>query len=136
MLAVKITYPSQGRRDPREEGLSHCISAYRANDAEREEAFVNRMKNLLMPEDVVILISVHGGTGFSNDLVRAARYARDIGAATIALVGFDGGPLHRESTCSILVPVLSTPQTEGMHLVIEHLLMHILQRYLSDKQYE
>ena len=80
---------------------------------------------------MLILISVHGGTGFSGDLVRAVRYAREVGASTISLVGFDGGVLHQESTCSILVPVDSTPQTEAIHLVIEHLLMDYLKRELE-----
>ena len=75
------------------------------------------------PSDVVILISVHGGKGFSGDLVHALRYANEVGAQHDL-----AGRLRRrhaapESTCSILVPVDSTPQTEAIHLVIEHLLM-------------
>jgi D-sedoheptulose 7-phosphate isomerase len=89
------------------------------------------MRGLLKPGDVVILISVHGGKGFSGDLVRAVRYANQVGAHTISLVGFDGGVLHQESACSILVPVDSTPQTEAIHLVIEHLLMDELGRELA-----
>jgi D-sedoheptulose 7-phosphate isomerase len=101
-----------------------------ANDAEREDVFVNQMRGLLTTDDVVLAISVHGGSGFSADLVRAVRYAGEIGARTIALVGFDGGVLHRECECSIRVPVDSTPQTEAIHLVIEHLLMHLLKEDL------
>ena len=84
-----------------------------ANDAAREDVFANQMRGLLMAEDVVIAISVHGGSGFSADLVRGARYARETGARTIALVGFDGGILHRECDCSVLVPVESTPANRG-----------------------
>jgi D-sedoheptulose 7-phosphate isomerase len=101
-----------------------------ANDAERDDVFVNQMRGLLTRDDVVLAISVHGGSGFSADLVRAVRHAREIGARTIALVGFDGGVLHRECECSIRVPVESTPQTEAIHLVIEHLLMHLLKEDL------
>jgi D-sedoheptulose 7-phosphate isomerase len=104
-----------------------------ANDAERADVFVNLLRGLLAPDDVVIAISVHGGKGFSTDLVRAVRYANTVGARTIALVGFDGGLLHDETTCSILVPVESTPQTEAIHLVIEHLLMHLIQEELARK---
>jgi D-sedoheptulose 7-phosphate isomerase len=107
-----------------------------ANDAAREDVFVNQMRGLLRPEDVVIMISVHGGKGFSGDLVNGLRYAREVTAATISLVGFDGGILHQESTCSILVPVDSTPQSEGMHLVIEHLLMDLLRRRLAEDEME
>ena len=105
-----------------------------ANDAAPEDVFVNQMRGLLMPGDVAILISVHGGKGFSSDLVHAQRYAREVGAATISLVGFDGGVLHQESTCSLLVPAHSTPQSEGIHLVIEHMLMHLLQKRLAAEE--
>ncbi len=113
--------------------LTDNVSLYTAwaNDAARDDVFVNQMRGLLQPGDILILISVHGGTGFSGDLVHAMRYANEVGATTISLVGFDGGALHRESACSILVPVESTPQTEAIHLVIEHLLMHLIKTELA-----
>ncbi len=113
--------------------LTDHVALYNAwaNDAAREDVLVNQMRGLLQRGDVVILISVHGGKGFSGDLVRAARFARETGAQTISLVGYDGGLLHRESDCSILVPVESTPQTEAIHLVIEHLLMNELKQELA-----
>jgi D-sedoheptulose 7-phosphate isomerase len=114
--------------------LTDNISLYTAwaNDAVREDVFVNQMRGLLQPSDVLILISVHGGAGFSGDLVNAVRYANQVAAQTISLVGFDGGVLHQESTCSIRVPVESTPQTEAIHLVVEHLLMDLLKRDLIE----
>jgi D-sedoheptulose 7-phosphate isomerase len=113
--------------------LTDNVSLYTAwaNDADRADVFANLLRGLLAPRDVLILISVHGGTGFSADLVRAVRSANEVGAKTLALVGFDGGALHREATCSILVPVDSTPQTEAIHLVIEHLLMHLIKHELA-----
>jgi D-sedoheptulose 7-phosphate isomerase len=113
--------------------LTDNVSLYTAwaNDAQREDVFVNQLRGLLTPKDVLVAISVHGGSGFSADLVRAVRYANEVNAKTVALVGFDGGILHRESTCSILVPVHSTPQTEAIHLVIEHLLMSLIKDELA-----
>lgn len=115
--------------------LTDNVSLYTAwaNDADRADVFVNQLRGLLTGADVVLAISVHGGSGYSADLVRVVRYANEVGASTIALVGFDGGLLHREAACSILVPVESTPQTEAIHLVIEHLLMHLLQEELARK---
>lgn len=104
-----------------------------ANDAAREDVFTNQMRGLLRPDDIVLLISVHGGKGFSSDLVSGLRFAKQVGATTISLVGFDGGVLYEESDCSILVPVGSTPQTEGMHLVVEHLLMDLLRAWLAEE---
>jgi D-sedoheptulose 7-phosphate isomerase len=113
--------------------LTDNVSLYTAwaNDAAREDVFANQMRGLLTAEDVVLAISVHGGSGFSADLVRAIRYAKEVGAHTIGLVGFDGGVLHRECECSILVPVDSTPQTEAIHLVVEHLLMQLIKDDLA-----
>ncbi len=122
-----------GRRPFDVRCLTDNVSLYTAwaNDAAREDVFVNQMRGLLTSNDVVLAISVHGGTGFSTDLVRAIRFANQVGARTVGLVGFDGGVLHRECTCSILVPIESTPQTEAVHLVIEHLLMHLLKEDLA-----
>jgi D-sedoheptulose 7-phosphate isomerase len=113
--------------------LTDNMSLYSAwaNDADRNDVFVNQMRGLLTANDVIIAISVHGGSGFSADLVRAIRFANETGAKTIALVGFDGGVLHREAACSILVPIDSTPQTEAIHLVIEHLLMWLIKDELA-----
>ena len=130
-LAKYVIAPGQRPFDVR--CLTDNVSLYTAwaNDADREDVFANQMQGLLTADDVVIAISVHGGTGFSTDLVKAVRLAHHKGARTIALVGFDGGILHRECTCSILVPVDSTPQTEAIHLVIEHLLMQIIKDALA-----
>jgi len=113
--------------------LTDNISLYTAwaNDADRADVFVNLMRGLLRPGDVLIVCSVHGGTGFSTDLVRAVNFANEAGASTISLVGFDGGALRRQSTVSILVPATSTPQVEAIHLVIEHLLMSLLKQALG-----
>ncbi|HEX9046703.1 MAG TPA: SIS domain-containing protein [Verrucomicrobiae bacterium] len=105
-----------------------------ANDAERADVFVNMMRGLLQPGDVVIAVSVHGGKGFSADLARAVRFAKESGASTISLVGFDGGVMHQESTVSVLVPEDSTPQVEAIHLVIEHLLMAQIKLALGGKR--
>ena len=113
--------------------LTDNISLYTAwaNDAAREDVFVNLMRGRLKPGDVTIACSVHGGAGFSPDLVHALRFANQTRAHTISLVGFDGGLLNRESTVSILVPASSTPQVEAIHLVIEHLLMSLIKAALG-----
>ncbi|MBU6401809.1 MAG: SIS domain-containing protein [Verrucomicrobia bacterium] len=128
----KFVIPS-GRRPFDARCLTDNISLYTAwaNDAAREDVFVNQLRGLLTANDVLLAVSVHGGAGFSADLVRAVRFANEAGAKSLALVGFDGGLLHREATCSILVPVESTPQTEAIHLVIEHLLMALLKEHLA-----
>src|SRR5665213_553092 len=50
--------------------LTDNVSLYTAwaNDADRADVFVNLMRGLLKPGDVVLACSVHGGSGFSADL--------------------------------------------------------------------
>ena len=83
------------------------------------------MKLFLLPSLIMAL-----ATGFSRlidsrwlpDGLHVLVVGADPDGSTRAkLVGFDGGLLHRESACSIRVPVDSTPQTEAIHLVLEHL---------------
>lgn len=130
-LAKFVIPPGQRPFDAR--CLTDNVSLYTAwaNDADRADVFVNLMRGLLQPGDVVLACSVHGGQGFSADLVRAVRFANENGANTISLVGFDGGAMGRDSTVSILVPAASTPQVEAIHLVIEHLLMSLLKQALG-----
>jgi D-sedoheptulose 7-phosphate isomerase len=130
-LAKFVIPPGQRPFDAR--CLTDNVSLYTAwaNDADRADVFVNLMRGLLQAGDVVLACSVHGGTGFSADLVRAVRFANESSASTISLVGFDGGAMGRESTVSILVPVASTPQVEAIHLVIEHLLMALIKQALG-----
>ena len=130
-LAKFVIPPGQRPFDVR--CLTDNVSLYTAwaNDADRADVFVNLMRGLLQAGDVVLACSVHGGSGFSADLVRAVRFANESGASTISLVGFDGGAMGRESTVSILVPVGSTPQVEAIHLVIEHLLMALIKPALG-----
>jgi len=100
--------------------LTDNVSLYSAwaNDAAREDVFANQMR--AAPErDALILISVSRGQGLFRRSVNGLRYAREVGAATISLVGFDGGTLHRESTCFDLVRSIRRRRPRGMHLVVE-----------------
>src|SRR5208283_5123673 len=93
-LAKFVIPPGQRPFDAR--CLTDNVSLYTAwaNDADRADVFVNLMRGLLQPGDVVLACSVHGGTGFSADLARAVKFANESGASTISLVGFDGGVMR------------------------------------------
>lgn len=130
-LAKFVIPPGQRPFDTR--CLTDNVSLYTAwaNDADRTDVFVNLLRGVFQPGDVLICCSVHGGSGFSADLARAVRFANDSGGKTLSLVGFDGGVLHRESTVSLLIPIASTPQVEAIHLVLEHLLMSLLKKAMG-----
>jgi D-sedoheptulose 7-phosphate isomerase len=62
-----------------------------ANDLGYERVFERQLRNLLEPDDVVVIIT---GSGNSANVLAAADYARQQGATVIAMTGFTGGKLR------------------------------------------
>lgn len=103
------------------------------NDVGFGRVFVEQLEGRLVPGDVLVCLSVHGGAGadkagpWSQNLVAAADYARSHGAKVVALVGYDGGALRQMADASVVVPRTeaghtSTPHVEGFHEVYHHLI--------------
>ncbi len=94
------------------------ITAY-ANDLSYEDIFVQQLRNLAQPEDLIIVLS---GSGKSSNIIRVLQYAKEINAKTIALLGFDGGEAIKMADCPILVPSNHYGRIEDTHLVLHHLI--------------
>ena len=98
------------------------------NDNGWSDVYYEQLRNFFRKGDVVVAISVHGGSGsdkagpWSQNLLKAVKYAMDNGGKVIGLSGFDGGVLKQVSDACIVVPADSTPHVEGMHLVLTHLM--------------
>lgn len=77
--------------------------------------------------DVLVAFSVHGGSGWSGNLVRGIELARERGARTIGFSGVGGGRFAELCDVSVVVPTpkdpWTTPLTEGLHAVLSHLLI-------------
>lgn len=58
-----------------------------ANDVSYADVFVEQLRNIATPQDLVVAIS---GSGNSENVVRAVRYANEIGCETLGLVGYSG----------------------------------------------
>lgn len=72
-----------------------------ANDFGYENVFVQQLKNILQPNDVVVAIS---SSGNSPNVLKAIEYANSKGAQTFGVVGFDGGKLIETAQKSIYIP--------------------------------
>jgi D-sedoheptulose 7-phosphate isomerase len=109
------------------------------NDNGWSDVYYEQLRNFLRNGDVLVAISVHGGSGsdkagpWSQNLLKAVKYAKDNGGKVIGLSGFDGGMLKTASDACIVVPADSTPQVEGMHLVLTHLICEQLREMISVK---
>lgn len=94
-----------------------------ANDIGYDDIFVIPLKNKLKKDDVLIGIS---GSGNSENVVRAFRYANEIGASTIAFTGYNGGTLKSIAKYNIHVAVNNMQIVEDVHLILNHMMMFIL----------
>lgn len=92
------------------------------NDYGWDEVYIKQLSHL-KPNDVLILISVHGGSdSWSNNLIKALFYAKGRGAKILSLTGFDGGITAKNSNHSIIVPAERTYIIEGIHCVLTHII--------------
>lgn len=90
-----------------------------SNDFSYEDVFVNQLRFLLNKEDVLVTIS---GSGNSDNVVNAAKYAKKKGNRVISVIGFDGGMLKSLSDCSFHAPVDNMQISEDLHLLFCHLI--------------
>lgn len=107
------------------------------NDEGFDSLFYEQLKGRFQAGDVLICLSVHGGAGrdkaslWSQNLLKAMKYAREMGGETIGFSGFDGGPMKEMADVCLVVPANSTPQVESFHLALEHLICNCLREKIA-----
>jgi D-sedoheptulose 7-phosphate isomerase len=103
---------------------SSLISAI-ANDIGYESVFSHQLFRRAEPGDLCILISASGN---SENLIKTASAAKEIGLHTLGLLGFDGGKLAQILDTSIIVrtEIGKYGPVEDMHLAICHALSEIV----------
>jgi len=95
------------------------------NDISFQDIFVEQLKNLLQEGDLVIAIS---GSGNSENVIRAVRYANDNKAVTLGLCGYGGGRLKDLAQHVLWVNVDDMQLTEDLHAIFGHMVMQRLCR--------
>jgi D-sedoheptulose 7-phosphate isomerase len=103
----------------------------RTNDDGWESVFVNWLKgSRLQPKDMLFVLSVSGGSleqNVSPNLVLALRYAKQLGAQVVGVVGRDGGYTAQVADACVVIPTVNpdnvTPHAEAFQAVVWHLLV-------------
>lgn len=103
------------------------LTAY-ANDLSFDDIFLQQLRNLVHRGDVVIAIT---GSGNSKNVIKAVKYARDCGAITIGLLGFDGGKVKKFLDKYVIVPSNHYGRIEDVHLILEHMITDYLRRKIK-----
>lgn len=92
-----------------------------SNDLCYEDVFVEQLKNFAEPGDVLLAIS---GSGNSENVLRAVRFARDVGCVTVGFTGFEGGKLAPLVDHCIVVPSDHMGRIEDLHVILQHLVCY------------
>src|SRR5437763_3631149 len=88
-----------------------------ANDEGFDRVFMEQLKNLANPGDLLIAIS---GSGNSPNVLRAVEWANRNGVKTFACTGFDGGKLRPLAQHSLHVALDDMGIVESVHLTAFH----------------
>ena len=94
-----------------------------ANDISFDDIFVYQLKTLAEPGDVLLTIS---SSGDSENVVRAAQWAKDNGLDVIAFTGFSGGRTAKLAKVNLHVEGDNYGVVEDTHQG----LMHVLAQYI------
>jgi D-sedoheptulose 7-phosphate isomerase len=90
-----------------------------SNDTNYEHVFAEQLVNMIEPGDVVIGISTSGN---SPNVINALCLARSIGAATIGLLGAEGGKIKDIVDVYVLAPGQNIEQEEDAHMILAHII--------------
>lgn len=118
-IFMKTGKPFRGRSLVDNMGL---VMSY-GNDVSFQDIFIEQLKNLLQPGDLVLAIS---GSGNSENVVRAVRYANDNGAVTLGLCGYRGGKLKDLARHVVWADVDDMQLCEDVHAIFGHIVMQRL----------
>lgn len=127
IIHLKTGRPFRGRTLVDNMGM---ITAY-GNDISFADIFVEQMKNLAQPGDVVVAIS---GSGNSENVIRAVTYANSIGCETLGLCGFSGGRLKGIVKHAVWANVDDMQLCEDAHAIFGHIVLQALCRPRNEDQ--
>ena len=88
-----------------------------ANDATYDDIFVEQLKNFVSKDDVVIAFS---GSGKSENVVKALRFAKKNGAICIGFTGMHGGYFPKLCDICCAVPSNDMLIIESTHVILCH----------------
>jgi D-sedoheptulose 7-phosphate isomerase len=97
------------------------------NDEGFERVFLEQLKNLASPGDLLIAIS---GSGNSPNILRAVEWANRRGLTTFGCTGFSGGRLRTLAHKGLHVPLDDMGIVESIHLAAFHWVVDDLHRRL------
>ena len=104
-----------------------------ANDLGYDTVFARQIEALAREGDLLFL---HSTSGESDNLLLAAREARERGVTTVAFLAKGGGPLASLVDHALVVPTESTARAQEMHLAMGHIVCHLVDAAIMEEEEE
>ncbi len=99
-----------------------------ANDEGYDRIFIEQLKNLASPGDLLLAIS---GSGNSPNILKAVDWANESGLETVGITGFAGGKLKTLARYNVHVPIDDMGIVESLHQVVFHWIIDDIFRRIS-----
>jgi D-sedoheptulose 7-phosphate isomerase len=106
------------------------ITAY-GNDTSYNHIFVEQLKNVVRPGDVLVALS---GSGNSENVIQALEYCRENGVITLGLTGKTGGRLAQMCDYVFQADTDHMGRIEDLHMIVVHLITYYFMEKDSGKQ--
>jgi len=100
-----------------------------ANGHGFEAVFERQVRALARRGDLLVL---HSTSGESENLLRAAAAARDLGVATAALLAKGGGRLKERVDLALVVPTSVTARAQELQLALGHVVCDLVERAMEE----
>ncbi|MFA5394069.1 MAG: D-sedoheptulose 7-phosphate isomerase [Candidatus Ratteibacteria bacterium] len=97
------------------------------NDYGFKSVFSRQLEALAKKNDLLFIFST---SGKSENVIFAARKAKELGLKIVALTGRDGGPLKRLATIALVAPGKNTARIQEAHMLIAHILIETVEKSL------
>ncbi len=99
-----------------------------ANDLAYDRVFVEQLRNLASPGDVLLAIS---GSGNSPNILKAVDWANAHGMITLGITGYGGGRLKEAAARNLHVGIDDMGIVESLHQVVFHWVIGDMYRRIS-----
>jgi D-sedoheptulose 7-phosphate isomerase len=102
-----------------------------ANDEGYDRIFIEQLKNLASPGDLLLAIS---GSGNSPNILKAVAWANENGLSSVGITGFSGGKLRTLAHYNLHASIDDMGIVESLHQVVFHWIIDDLHRRFAAKE--
>ena len=99
-----------------------------ANDEGYDRIFIEQLKNLASPGDLLLAIS---GSGNSPNILKAVDWSNRNGLTTVGFTGFGGGKLREAAHHNVHAGIDDMGIVESLHQVVFHWIIDDMYRRIS-----